>query len=132
MKLFIAIVLLGCLFAGCGRKEPPPAREQVESPALDAPRPIAEPDTPPPPTTAAPETSKGYFDVMIDARHQAKDLAALQPARQCVDAFKAIEGRLPRDIDELKAAGLALPNPPAGKQWSYDSETGEVNLAPAN
>lgn len=142
-RLVLIMSAFAFICAGCGKEEPKPAREQVEAPAQierapalekPAPAPVPAPELPAP----APEQdakgqqeSKGYFDIMIDARHQAKDLVALEPARQCVEAFKALEGRLPKDLDELKNAGVAPPKPPAGKQWSYNPETGEITLVPA-
>lgn len=123
IRLILVMLTLVLICSGCGKEEPTPAQEQVESSA---------PESPAPETNVQSEReSKGYFDILLDAKKQAKDLVALEPARQCVEAFKALEGRLPKDLDELKAAGIAPPNPPAGKKWIYDPETGEINLAPA-
>lgn len=55
------------------------------------------------------------------------DIASVQKA---VSAFEAMEGRLPKSIDELVAMRYLpqLPPVPQGKRLSYDPATGKVTL----
>ena len=57
----------------------------------------------------------------------AKQLSGLAMT-QAVQAFQALEGRLPKSLDELKKSGFEIPPPPKGTQYKYDPKTGKVEL----
>ena len=77
---------------------------------------------------AGPEEPTGYVDLLLDAKNRAKDMAALEPARRCIQQFRVMKGRLPKDLDELRADYDELPAPPRGLKFRYDPETGELDL----
>lgn len=76
------------------------------------------------------EPSGPLYDVVTMPR-QMDMRATLMGAQNAVQAFEALEGRLPRDLDELNAAGLAPPLPPDGMKYQYNPNTGEIALVEA-
>jgi hypothetical protein len=77
---------------------------------------------PEPPTEpeASPETSK--------KRDYAADLRRLTKA---VKDFQNSQSKLPRNFEEIKAAGLLaeVPEPPPGKRWDIDPRKAEAIIA---
>jgi len=71
--------------------------------------------------------SGGYTGVLITARRRARETAALLGIRQAIQAFRATNGRLPADLDELKK-DYDIPEPPGGLEYGYEPKTGEINL----
>ena len=72
----------------------------------------------------------GYIDQLTKTHREAKDMAAILPARQCIEAFHALNGRYPKDLDELHKAYPELPGPPTGQKYDYNPKTGEIQLVP--
>lgn len=73
-------------------------------------------------------SDEGYFDQLRKGHEQARELAALLPTKQAIDAFHALKGRYPKDLEELKTADLVIPAPPAGTEYDYNPKTGEIKL----
>lgn len=79
--------------------------------------------------TQGDEGTGGYFGAVNKARRSATETAALTKLKQEIRRFKALKGRNPRSLDELeKWRGSSLPEPPKGRSYSYDPETGELSL----
>ena len=70
----------------------------------------------------------GYLDTLGSAYTRAERMKALLPAKKCVQAFAAIKGRRPKDLDELKKEFPDFPQPPEGLRFKYDPQTGEIAL----
>ena len=79
--------------------------------------------------TQGDEGTGGYFGAVNKARRSAMESAALTKLQQEIRRFKALKGRHPRSLDELKKwRGGSLPEPPTGRQYQYDPDTGELSL----
>jgi len=83
------------------------------------------------PQQAKPEPGGMPLDYVNTAVKQpkrvAKQLSSLAMT-QAVQAYQALEGRLPKSLDELKKSGFEIPPPPKGTQYKYDPKTGKVEL----
>ena len=73
-----------------------------------------------------------YGRVMTRTMRTAREMDALLPLRQALDAFHAVEGRYPRDLSELQAGNYypTRPEPPAGKRFRYNPADGSLVLEP--
>ncbi len=92
----------------------------------------SEPDAPgeEPPTQEAHQSDekdrvRGYVDSLQHGLRAAAD-QQLATANRAVVGFRALKGRNPDDLDELTAAGFALPDPPGDLEYRYDPGTGEI------
>ena len=76
------------------------------------------------------EESGGYLDAMSDAMDQAKNVSGLRSLKQAIQMFKATEGRLPKNLQEVVSEGYirSLPDLPKGKRLSYDPASGQVSV----
>ena len=85
------------------------------------------------PPAPAPKVDKGNPQ-SIPARSiwRAKTVTGLASVRQSIAAFQALEGRYPKDLDELAQHGLAAPAPPEAMVYVYDPKTGKVELVPTS
>ena len=72
----------------------------------------------------------GYLDHLMDARRRAKEMSRNLPVRQTVEAFHALKGRFPKNLQELKKEFPAFPDPPQGMKYNYDSSTGKIEVVP--
>lgn len=134
---FAAVLLL----AGCGRDQPqPPAVHPAGggsgTPAHPAPAPDATPAPPAPAPTATPPAATTnnplavpgeYLETVVAAKSQAQVKVALSTLSQRVQAFQALNDRLPASLDELAKEG-PLPPLPANLTYSYDPKTGTVDV----
>jgi len=78
------------------------------------------------------DSGGGYIDQMRQVHHRAKEMARVEPARDCIRAFQAVHGRYPKDLDELKKEYPELPDPPQGMRYNYRPATGEVDVVSAD
>jgi hypothetical protein len=77
-------------------------------------------------------SSGGYLGTVNKARRSAIQTAALTKLRKEIKRFRALKGRNPRSLEELKEwRGGTLPKAPAGRRYKYDPDSGELKLAPA-
>lgn len=107
----ISIVLL--LATGCsGDKSQPETQEDDDS-------------------TGNPLTAPvDYLGAVGQAHKTAISSTALNSIRQAIRLFHASEGRFPKTLNELVDTGTIgkLPDPPVGKSFEYQSETGQVDI----
>ncbi|MFH1706619.1 MAG: hypothetical protein ABIF71_01680 [Planctomycetota bacterium] len=65
---------------------------------------------------------------LITAPRRAELLVRLVEVRNAVQGFEALEGRRPASLDELRQAGFALGDLPAGCAYAYDPADGSVKV----
>jgi len=107
------ILLLAMLVsAGCGKEQPTPS----PAPDMSETMPVRGP-------------AEGYLQNVIKAKRVAQQELALMSAQQSVEAYRVINDRLPRDLEELQRAGFPLPKLPDGNAYRYVPETGKVWIA---
>ena len=107
-RFLVALLAAGMVFlgAGCGKEEP-------EQPA--------DPDARP--------RHRGYTGALIDGKHHAEETTAVVVVEQSIKAFQAMEGRLPKSLEELKNWQDAdLPELPRGRAFRYNAATGELKV----
>ena len=107
-RLLIALLAAGTLLVGtgCGKEEP-------EQPA--------DPDARP--------RHRGYTGALIDGKHHAEETTAVVVVEQSIKAFQAMEGRLPKSLEELEQWQDAdLPELPRGRAFRYNAASGELKV----
>ena len=136
MRTVLAMsIVSGLLLCGCGAKQEPPAPEPQAADTEPEPAPPAEetkpaepPEKAPAPEPAAAKKPSGYLETVVRQpkriRTKFNDLAL----KQCLEAYKAMNGEYPKTLDDLKKEGMPPPPPPAGKKYEYDAKTGTVWL----
>ncbi len=76
---------------------------------------------------AAPVT---YMHATIRARHRMEDKLYIVEAKAAIKAYDAMEGRLPKSLDELqnwlKKDGSGLSVPKRGGKYHYDPKSGDI------
>jgi len=82
------------------------------------------PSKPEPP----PREPGGYTGVLIKSHRRAKELAASVEVQHTIQAFHALEGRFPKDLEEPAEKGMPIPPPPKGYRYEYNPQTGEVKV----
>jgi len=82
---------------------------------------------PPPRAPSAVDAALGTLGRAQQTAVKTVDLAAL---KQAIEMFQVDKDRLPKDLNELVAAGYlpALPQPPTGLKIEYDPATGQVRM----
>lgn len=107
------MLLAGLAVSGCGNKEPEtaPIPKGSENP-LDAPA--------------------RYGGALVQGKQAAVKAVGLAALNQAVKLYQAQEGRLPKSLNELIGPDYLpkLPDPPSGKKFDYNPQTGEVKLVP--
>ena len=71
-----------------------------------------------------------YVGALNKAQKSAQKTAGNVGIDQALKTFFAEEGRFPKTLEELKAKGVNVPNPPAGMKWDYDPNSGVVKAVP--
>jgi hypothetical protein len=109
-------ILVGGL-AGCGQKEAAKPAPATNAPAKSS---VGNPLTAP----------VDYIGVMGKAQKAAVKTVDLSALKQGIQAFKAGEDRLPKDLNELVTSGYLprLPEAPRGAKFTYNPSTGQVGL----
>jgi hypothetical protein len=109
MKTFLSVVIaVACLcLVGCDGKAKPKAAS-----TSDSGNPLSAP--------------ADYLGALNKAQKSAQKTSGLVGVDQAIKTFFAEEGRFPKDLDELKSKGVAIPEPPAGMKWDYDPKSGIV------
>jgi hypothetical protein len=87
---------------------------------------------PPEPTNSASVLSApaDYVGAMGKAQQSAVKTVDTAVVKQAVQLFQAVEGRLPKDLNEVveKKYLPRIPEAPAGARIDYDPATGEVKV----
>jgi hypothetical protein len=105
--------------SGCGKEEAPaPQQDQQEERTR---QPVDGP--------ASPLSPLDYPGTLIRAKRHAEETAALAEARKDIKAFWALKERYPASLQELREwRGAELPELPKGLAYSYNPETGELEV----
>ena len=128
MKTLFCLSLLSLFaVAGCGKKEMPPADTSTNKAAAF--------------NNAISNNSSGNpMTAPVDylgavAKAQQSSLKAIDTAyiNQAVQQFQAMEGHLPKDLQELVTEKylVRLPQVPHGMKLEYEAATGKVKVVPA-
>ena len=118
----IVLVAAGCVEkrepASTGEAKPAASAPAQEAPAQDAP--------------AAGKIVEDYAKNLSTAPARAAAVIDIASIQKAVSSFEAMEGRLPKSLEELVAMRYLpqLPPVPQGKRLSYDPATGQVSLVP--
>ena len=72
--------------------------------------------------------SEGYLETMVKQPRVTKRIMGSIVAQKTVDGFVALKGRRPESIEELEEAMGPLPQLPEGKRYSYDPESGRIEV----
>ena len=127
MKTLFYLSLISLVaWAGCGKKEAPPAGTSTNKAAVF--------------NNAISNNSSGNpLTAPVDylgavAKAQQSSLKSIDTAyiNQAVQQFQAMEGRLPKDLQELVAEKylVRLPQVPHGMKLEYEAATGKVKVVP--
>ena len=82
------------------------------------------------PAPAPPPAQEGYGEIVVKSIRRTEARTALWQVQQNIQAFQALEGRLPKSLDELAQKDLPAPPAPRGTAYDYNPQTGEVRLVP--
>ena len=78
-----------------------------------------------------PKETKGYLEFLVSQPDRARAVTALASMKSFVSTFKAMHGRNPKDLKELRVIGR-FPTLPRDAEYSYDAEKGEVTIVETN
>jgi hypothetical protein len=113
-RLIVVSVAMACFFStGC--KQEPKAQPSANTNASSG-NPLTAP--------------ADYIGAALKAKKSAEKTTSAVGIDQAVKTFFAENGRLPKDLDEMKAKGVSVPNPPEGMKWSYDPNSGIAKAVP--
>lgn len=123
MKMaFYLILLAGLLTAGCGRKNPSQPTAAAAAPATNT------------NTTAVGQNPLmapvDYLGVLNKAQKTAVNVVDSTSLKKTIDYFYANEERFPKDLNELVTKRYIgrLPDPPYGKKFQYDPQSGQISI----
>ncbi len=110
---YLLILLAGLLFIGCEKKT---ASNQPTNQSDSTGNPLTAP--------------ADYLGAAAKAQRSAGKLTETLGIKQAIAQFSAVEGRYPKDLQELVTEKYipSLPKPPPGKQFTYNPTNGEVSL----
>lgn len=122
----LGLVAAALLLTGCPEKRRPAGSTTTPKPAATTP--AKAPDSEKKSNAVGPLAD--YGKNLLNAEKKATEVTGLTTLTQAVKQFEVIEGRLPRNLDELIVARYfaKLPNPPRGKRFTYDGRTGKVEI----
>jgi len=82
-------------------------------------------NSPPPPGSTG-----GYLDNMVQAKQRAEKTTETAQVNDAIKQYFIQEGRFPNTLEELedKSFIVAIPIPPAGLTWKYDTNNGVASL----
>ena len=103
--LAAAIVIVGC------------ARQESEAPEQD--------------TTRQGDPVSGYLRATLESKEMATGVVGLTTIRAAIQVYQLQEGANPRSLHDLVSKGYLnqLPPEPAGQQYNYNPNSGQVELA---
>lgn len=113
------------VLTGCPEKRRPSGGASMQKAATPAPA-KAEPEAK---STAVGPLAE-YGKNLSNAEKNAAQVTGLTTLTQAVKQFEVMEGRFPRNLDELIVGRYfaKLPVPPRGKRFVYDAKTGKVDV----
>ncbi len=115
-KLFFVYCLPLGLLIGCDQ---PGGQSQEQQPPRQESRESGNPATAP----------ADYVGAVLNAQQHASVRMSIITVSEAVKGFKAFEGRLPNDLEEVAhMIPGGIPDLPAGLSFHYDPETGEVTV----
>lgn len=116
IRLSLLMVVAGLLFSGCEK------RETASPPATNTQSSSGNPITAP----------VDYLGAVAKAKRSSEKAVANLGLNQAVKQFYAVEGRFPKDLNELvtKEYVPSIPRPPAGMKFDYNPNTGEMKTVP--
>ncbi|HAM71978.1 MAG TPA: hypothetical protein DCM86_10080 [Verrucomicrobiales bacterium] len=71
-----------------------------------------------------------YLGAVAKAQHTSVNKLSLVGITQAIQQYQALEGHLPKTLDDLVTAKVLeqIPTPPQGMKFSYNPATGEVSV----
>ena len=119
MKIFlIPLVAAVVVLAGCGdssSKKTTTAAATNAEPKYDTGNPLTAP--------------ADYLGAVVQAQKHAEKVIDVSYINQAIQQFNAMEGRLPKDLNELVPNYMGkLPVPPYGTKLVYDATAGTVKV----
>ena len=127
MRIILTACMIGALALATGCSKPPQSADQGQTDE----HPASNTKEAKKPQKAKPEPGGlplDYVNMTVkQPKRVAKQLSSLAMT-QAVQAYQALEGRLPKSLDELKKSGFEIPPPPKGTQYKYDPKTGKVEV----
>ena len=126
MKSILPSLLLASLVAGCDEPKPAPAPAPAPS-GGDAK--AQEHGTTFGNTISAPVD---YLDTLNKGKKTAENTIDTTSVNKAIEMFQALEGRNPKDLQELVTSGniKEIPKDRYGRQLVYDAKTGTVHIDP--
>ncbi|MBK8476024.1 MAG: hypothetical protein IPL39_06830 [Opitutaceae bacterium] len=121
----LGLVATTLVLTGCPEKRRPSGGASMQKAVTPAPA-KAEPETK---STAVGPLAE-YGKNLSNAEKTAAQVTGLTTLTQAVKQFEVMEGRYPRNLDELIVGRYfaKLPVPPRGKRFLYDAKTGKVDV----
>ena len=112
MRLSLSMGVAGLLFCGCDQKS------STSSTSTNAQSSSGNPLTAP----------ADYVGAAAKAQQSTKKVVANAGLSQAIKQFYAMEGRFPKDLNELvtKEYLSSLPSPPVGMKYQYNPSTGDL------
>ncbi len=106
----LIVLLAGLLLAGCKKSDSAAGQTNTTGNPLTAPA--------------------DYLGAVGKAHQSAVKLVDSVGLKQAIGQFYAVEGRFPKDLNELVTQKYlpSVPQPPAGKKIIYDPKTGDVKI----
>jgi hypothetical protein len=124
-------LLLAALLPACTPAEKPAAPTSTASPAApQATEPATRPATQPVQAPEGANAGTRYVYGVVGAIDSSRARVLEAEMKRAIDAFQALEGRLPRNLDELVSSRTipALPTLPEGTAFEYDPATGRATV----
>lgn len=123
MKGWMGSVLVAALVWCCAPEPPPPPPAQDKVIAGPE-RPVA-PAVEPQPVKKSLNAPMEYLDTVLHGL-SSRERILRDTMQQAVGQYKALEGRYPKDLDEMKKAGFSVPKLREGLYWKLEPESGKV------
>ena len=112
MRLSLSMGVAGLLLSGCEQKQS--ASDSSTNARTSSGNPVTAP--------------VDYLGAAAKAKQSSHKVVASAGLSQAIKQFYAMEGRFPKDLNELvtKEYLPALPSPPVGMKYQYNASTGEL------
>ena len=115
MRLSLLMGVAGLLFIGCDEKKSATA-SPTNAPTSSSGNPITAP--------------VDYLGAAAKAKQSAQKTVANVGVSQAIKQFYAVEGRFPKDLNELVSKQYLpnIPSPPVGMKYQYNPTTGDLKV----
>jgi hypothetical protein len=113
-RLSFSLGVAGLLFSGCEERQP------AVGTSTNAQGSSGNPITAP----------VDYLGAAAKAKQSSQKVVANVGLSQAIQHFQGVEGRFPKDLNELVAKEYvpAIPSPPVGMKYQYNPATGELKI----